>query len=92
MKNIVLNDGFTVTIDENVADDMELLDDMIDADEGDPIAIARLCTKILGKEEKKRLYDHLRDEHRRVPVTKVVPVIVEIITGIGKKEEDGKNS
>ncbi len=93
MKTIELKDGFTVQVDEAVADDAELLDSMVEADEGNPIAVSKLCTKLLAPAEKKKLYNHLRDETtKRVPVAKVVLAVVEIIQGLGRTEEDGKNS
>ena len=93
MKTIELKDGFTVQVDEAVADDAELLDSMVEADEGNPIAVSKLCTKLLAPPEKKKLYNHLRDEAtKRVPVGKVVLAVVEIIQGLGRTEEDGKNS
>ena len=93
MKTIKMESGIEIKIDENVANDMELLDDMVASDEGDPMAMSRICSKLLSKAEKKKLYDSLRDsETKRVPVQSVVSAIVEIITKMGKTEEDGKNS
>lgn len=92
MKTIRMDSGIEILVDEKVGDDIELLDDMIATDEGDPLALSRLCTKLLGKEEKKKLYDSIREKDGRVPVTAVVPAIVEIITKLGRTEDDGKNS
>lgn len=92
MKKIVMESGLELLIDEKVADDIELLDDMVASDEGDAMAISRICTKLLGKAEKKKLYNSLRNEDGRVPVTDVVPAIVEVLTKLGKTEDDGKNS
>lgn len=88
MKKITLDSGLKLEIDESFADDMELLDALIESDEGDALAVSRICTKVLGKDEKKKLYDSLR-ENGRVPVTKVVPAIKEIFEKIG---EQAKNS
>ena len=92
MKSITMSDGLELEIDEGCMDDMELLDAIIDTDEGNPVAVSRLCTKMLGKEGKKILYDHLRENNGRVPVTKAIPAIMEIMQLLGKTENDAKNS
>lgn len=92
MKKILMDSGVEILVDEKVGDDIELLDEMIATDEGDPLALSRLCTKLLGKTEKKKLYDSLRTPEGRVPVTTVVPAIVEILTKMGRTEDEGKNS
>ena len=83
--------GFKFKIDEMVADDMELLDALIDADGGDPIkqmkGLNMILTKFLGEEQKKALYDHLRTEDGRIPVTKVSEATVEIM-GATKKTKN----
>lgn len=83
--------GFKFKIDEMVADDMELLDALIDADVGDAIKQMKglnvILTKFLGEEQKKALYDHLRTEDGRVPVTKVSEAVVEIM-GSTKKTKN----
>lgn len=92
MKVIQMESGIKLNIDETVLDDIELLDDMVSSDEGDAMALSRICSKLLGKTEKKKLYDSLRNEQGRVPATAVVPAVVEILTKLGKTEDDGKNS
>ena len=92
MKVIQMESGIKLNIDETVLDDIELLDDMVSTDEGDAMALSPICSKLLGKTEKKKLYDSLRNEQGRVPATAVVPAVVEILTKLGKTEDDGKNS
>lgn len=84
---ITLNSGLELEIDRNFTDDMELLDAMVEADEGNGVAISQICTKVLGDEAKKKLYESLR-ENGRVKTTKVVPALIEIIEKVG---EAGKN-
>lgn len=84
---ITLDSGLELEIDRNFADDMELLDAMVEADEGNGVAISKICSRILGEEEKKKLYDSLR-VNKRVKTTDVVPALMEIIEKVGK---EGKN-
>lgn len=50
--------------------------------------MSRLVVKLLGKDGKKRLYDHLRTEDGRVPASAVESAIMELFQSINA----GKNS
>ena len=50
--------------------------------------MSRLVVKLLGKDGKKRLYDHLRTEDGRVPASAVESTIMELFQSINA----GKNS
>lgn len=87
MKKIRLENGLNIEIQDNVTNNMELLDDLVDLDEGNGYAISRIVGRILSKDEKKKLYDHLRVDGA-VPVDKVVDAMKEIFDKLGEK---GKN-
>lgn len=57
-----LNGGLTLEVKDNVLDNMELLDDLVDFDNGNGYAISRILARILEPEEKKKLYEHLRKD------------------------------
>ena len=80
--------GFSIELEESTLDNMEVLDALSDLDEGNPLAMSRLVVKLLGKDGKKRLYDHLRTEDGRVPASAVVSAIMELFQSINA----GKNS
>ena len=89
MKKIQLDSGLQLEIDEKViSNNMELLDDLADLDSGDAGAISRVVNRMLSKEQKKKLYNHLRVDGV-VPVDAVARAISEIFTKFGDK---GKNS
>jgi len=89
MKKITLDSGLDLTIDEEWLDDMEVLDLLIAIDkEEDPTAIATLSDKILGKKQKKLVYDSLRTEKGRVPSKAFAECIQEIFNKLG---DAGKN-
>jgi len=88
MKKGKTQSGFKFEIDEKVLDDMELIDAMAASQGEDPTQISTVVYKIFGADQRKRLYDHLRTEDGRVPVTDVANIITEIIESIG---DDGKN-
>ena len=87
MKKIKLDSGLTLEIKENVMDNMELLDDLVELDEGNGYAISRVISRILDKGEKKKLYDSLRVDGV-TPVSKVVEAMKEIFDKLG---DQGKN-
>lgn len=87
MKKIKLDSGLVLEIKDNVMDNMELLDDLVELDEGNGYAISRVVGRILDKDEKKKLYDSLRVDGV-TPVSKVVDAMKEIFDKLG---DTGKN-
>ena len=82
--------GFSYEIAEDTMNNMELVDAMAELDEGGhPFALSRVCLLLLGKAQRKRLYDHIRDEDGKVPPQKMGEEVADIIRGYG---EQGKNS
>jgi len=84
----ILKSGFEFEIDVESLDDMEFVEALADA-ETNALAFPRVCKMMLGEEQKKRLYDHLRDENGRVPVQAVQEAIIEIMSTSG---DEAKNS
>ena len=74
--------GFEFDIEDERLDDMELVDIMAEIDEN-PLLMAKLCKMLLGDEQKKRLYDHLRNEEGRVPIEATTNAIQEIFNSPG---------
>ena len=87
MKQVKLKDGFALHVRDNVMDDMELLDDLVELDGGNGYAISKILNRILDKDEKKKLYDHLRKDGV-TPVTSVTAAMKEIFDSLGA---EGKN-
>ena len=86
-KKIKLENGFECTINTDVLDDMEFVDLLADT-EDDPLKIGRVALMLLGKEQKKNLYDHLHTEDGRVPVTSMNDAIEKIFNALG---DEAKN-
>lgn len=80
--------GFEFEIDETVADDMEFMEMLGEAME-DVFKFPKVIKQLLGEEQKKRLYDHLRSENGRVPIEKTSEAFTEIMNLAG---ESLKNS
>lgn len=88
MKKGTTQSGFNYEIDEKVLDDMELIDAMAASQGEDPTQISTVVVKIFGTDQRKKLYDHVRADDGRVPITEVANIITEIIESLG---DDGKN-
>lgn len=89
MKRGKTKSGFEFVVDENVMDDLELIEAVADSQGRNPLAITTVFRKVLGEEQKTRLFDHLRTEDGRVPSQAASEEIMEIIEQLG---EEGKNS
>ena len=74
--------GFSIELEESALDNMEVLDALSDLDEGNPLAMSRLVVKLLGKDGKKRLYEHLRTYYGRVTSSAVESAILELVQSI----------
>lgn len=80
--------GFKFVIDETDLDDMEFIELLADAQE-DALKFPKVVERLLGKEQKAKLYDHVRTESGRVPVGAISNAVTEIMVAAG---EDTKNS
>ena len=84
---IVTSSGFTCDINENNLDDAELLEMVVNIDDGDVLQIPKVLEKLLGKENKKAIYDHVRLEDGRVPFSALNQEIAEIFAGLNTKKK-----
>ena len=84
--------GFEFQIDEEMFNDMELLDRLVEADGGNYTALSNVITTIIGKEQKQRLYDHVRNEAGRVPIKAVADEFREIISLAGSGLKNSSSS
>lgn len=80
--------GFDYSVEENLKEDMELVDALTEMEEGNGLALSKVCLKLLGREQRKSLYDHLRNESGIVPVDAVGEALRDIFEGMGTA---GKN-
>lgn len=83
---VKLSNGFECEVDENILDNMELIDAIAGADD-DVTNVSALVKMIFG-DNKKALYDSLREDGR-VSVSSIVSAIKEVLEAAG---EEGKNS
>lgn len=84
----ITKSGFEFEIAENVMDNMELVDILADDDTDMSFRISRITNLVLGKDQKKRFYNHHRTDDGRVPVEEVYEDIGEIFQSF----KQGKNS
>ena len=83
--------GFEFEIDEDVKDDMELLDAITYIDKGDWTYVTEVLDRLLGTEQKKKLYDHCRNEKGRAPASVVMQEVKNIFDAVGESESEVKN-
>lgn len=80
--------GLEVELNRDAFDDMEVLDAIRGMDEDNPIALSKFCDLVFSKQEKKKLYDFCRAEDGKVPLSKILDVITEIMTSLGQPEKN----
>ncbi len=81
--------GFKFDVDEEVLDDMELIDLMAQYNKGDMYAVSDAVTLVLGEDQKKALYEHIRkgNPKGRVSATAVAEAFSEIFDALGEEAE-----
>ena len=88
MKEVKLSDGFTLELADDIMNNMELVDALAEmTNDSDVLTVSKVSRLILGHDNRKLLYNHLRTEDGRVPVEKVSAAIKEIFAAY----KDGKN-
>ena len=70
--------GFAYQLPEGFEDDMELLELLTQMDDGNMTVVPKVLTRMLGEAQKKRLYDHVRTETGRVPMTAIADELAQI--------------
>ena len=88
MRSGTTSSGFKFKIDEVDLNDMEFIELMAEAEEN-PLKYPKMVERMLGKEQKQKLYDHVRTKGGRVPPDAIDKEVEEIFTLAG---EDAKNS
>lgn len=84
--------GFSFRIKDSALNNFELLDCLTQADEGDVKAVVHSIDLLLGTDQKKRLYDHVRLKDGTVPVEKVTKELIEIMQNGGEKLKKSASS
>lgn len=80
--------GFEFSVDENNMNDMELVDILADDTMDDALRMSHVVRKLMGRDQRKALYDHVR-VNGRVPVDAVIAEVEDIFAAMGNP---GKNS
>lgn len=81
------NDGFEVELDEDFLDDAEMLEALVNAKDN-VTATFILRDNMLDAENKKRLYDHLRNKKGKVSFRALDDAVSELVSSF----KAGKNS
>lgn len=79
--------GFSFNVNDNIGDDIELLEDLTKLDKGDVTVLPEVLERILGDKQKKKLYDHVRTEDGRVPLTAVSDELAQIFAAQDKTKK-----
>lgn len=82
-----LSNGFEFNVSKERLDNMELIDALAEVSDDNPLAISKVATLMLGKEQKKALYDHLRTKEGNVPIQQATESLIEIMNF----DKSGKN-
>ena len=88
--NVKTQSGFEIVLDEDVADNQELLENLIGIEEN-PENYIKGIGILLGNDGKTRLYEHLRNEKGIVTASAVAKEVAETFTLISVESKKTKN-
>lgn len=88
MVTVKLDNGFEAHIEPDQLNDMYFIEALADV-ENNIVKLSKVCSMLLGDEQKLALYKTLEDENGKVPLQAVNDAISEIMTKAG---EEVKNS
>lgn len=83
--------GIQVTIDTDVFDDYELLADMADVQDGNPLKAVSLIRRVLG-DKHDEVIEKLRDAKGRVPIDTVVSLLTDVMTAAAPNSSRSQES
>lgn len=78
--------GFEFQIEDSRLDNMELVDALVEVEDGNTLSISKCVNLLLGPKLKKELYDHLRTQEGNVPCTAVTKELIEILESSNKSK------
>lgn len=82
------NTGFSFEISDSALNNMELIDAIADAEDGNVLSMSAVSRLLLGSDQKKRLYDHVRLEDGTIPAEAFSAELISIFNEMGNV---GKN-
>lgn len=82
-KSIETPSGFRWSIDPAALDDLLVIEDLAALDGGDVLKVPSVLERLLGSDGKAALYDYLRTEDGRVPISAASSEIADIIAALG---------
>lgn len=82
-----LKNGFQFDIPDENMNNMELVDALSEIEDDNPLAISKVANLMLGKKQKKALYEYIRTDKGNVPIDKATNCLMEIMT----YKSEGKN-
>ena len=78
MINGITESGFEFQLEDEALDDYELIEELRKVDKGDIACIVDVVDRLLGKEQKEKLKEHLRKENGRVSASGMFDEVTQI--------------
>ncbi|MDD6742206.1 MAG: hypothetical protein PUE22_01675 [Roseburia porci] len=80
--------GFQFKIEDQALDDYEILEMLTEIDDGNGVLVPKMIERLLGKEQKEALKEHLRNKEGKVSTQNMMIEVMDIF----KSSNEGKNS
>ena len=82
--------GFKYEVDGELLKDAEFMELFSKLYTGEAMFLFKMITKLLGDQQKEKLYEHCRDESGHVPLDSLTQELLDIFEALGKADETKK--
>ena len=82
--------GFECDVNIRCLNDMRMLDDLVELDNGNAAVYPRVINRLLPPADKERLYEHIQDEDGVVPIERFGEELKEIFAAVGADQKAKK--
>lgn len=73
-----LKNGFQFELPDTLKDDMEFVDMLAELDDS-PFVISKILDRMLGKKQKKKLYEYVRGDDGIVKSSEIMAIVTEML-------------
>ena len=82
--DITLKNGLTYTVDEEALGDMEIFENIVAIQKGDPVTLPETIKAMIGEDGYARMKDSVRNEKGRVKIADFMGQIGELLLEVGQ--------
>ncbi len=89
---VMLEDGFKIEVDPNCLDDFELLEAMVELNQGNTLIYPKIVDLMFSPEIKKAIENHFKTAYGKCKISHISGAVEAVMKQLANTNEDVKNS